>query len=75
MKFHHPPANMDIGDALLKTLEMELQKSIDGIRIYDDKKDFFKVIIFFNDKSIMDAKISMIPAGDKWGCRIQGKYL
>lgn len=76
-KFHHPPKNMDVADAIVKTLEMETGQTVFTIRIFDDAKDdkFFTALVVFENKNILEAKISIVPAGSKWGCRIQGKYL
>jgi hypothetical protein len=72
----------DIGQFIIDSLESETKKKVFTMRVIDGDPDVLRInnlkinaLVVFDDKSILEAEISIITVNNKMAARIKGNYM
>lgn len=75
MKIGYQSKDEDIVDALTGMLEQDTGKKIFTLKVLNRVEDGLESIVVFDDKSVLQALISIQTIDGKLACRMQGNWI
>lgn len=78
MNIHDDVHGDDTIESIIKSIEKETGKKVFTLRIIEDEdepKNDIEVLIVFEDKNVMHAKITVQAIDGQLGCRVRGNFI